>query len=92
MRTTYDGYEIADKDLLLRGPGDFISSNSGHNIRQSGGFKFKLASACDNAELLESAFSLAKEIIERDPELSSPENLRIKNLLSEAFISASTIS
>ena len=43
MKTTYDGFEIAEKDLLLRGPGDFFSSVSDNNLRQSGGFEFKMS-------------------------------------------------
>lgn len=93
MRTTYDGYEIAEKDLMLRGPGDFFSSISDENLRQSGGFDFKFASMCDNSDLLSSAFSAAKSIITIDPNLTLPEHaeLRIKleNLLN---ISSSTIS
>ena len=78
MRTTYDGYEIAEKDLLLRGPGDFFSSVSDNNLRQSGGFDFKFASMCDNYDLFSSAFSAAKTIVNSDPELSLPQhdNLR----------------
>ena len=93
MRTTYDGYEIAEKDLLLRGPGDFFSSISDNNLRQSGGFDFKFASMCDNTDLLGAAFSAAKAIVSADPKLELPEHselkMRIENLLN---ISSSTIS
>jgi len=57
MRTTYDGYEIAEKDLKLRGPGDFFSTINSENLRQSGGFDFKFASMCDDSNLLSAAFS-----------------------------------
>ena len=77
MRTTYDGYEIAEKDLLLRGPGDFFSF-ADSNLRQSGGFDFKLASLCDDNELFTAAFSSAKAIIAEDPELNLPKNARLK--------------
>ena len=81
MRTTYDGYEIADKDLALRGPGDFFSQNSNDSLRQSGGFDFKFAQLCDDVKLFESAFSVAKSIIMKDPDLSLPEHA----LLRESF-------
>ncbi len=74
MRTTYDGYEIAEKDLLLRGPGDFFSSNSTYNLRQSGGFEFNFATKCDNTDIFDSAFSAAKTIVKNDPELKLEEH------------------
>lgn len=78
MRTTYDGFEIAEKDLIMRGPGDFFATLSEEPMRQSGGFEFKLAKLCDDSELFEKAFSSAKEIIEKDPGLILPchEELR----------------
>lgn len=93
MRTTYDGYEIAEKDLLLRGPGDFFSSISDNNLRQSGGFEFKFASVCDSADLLSTAFSVAKSIIEIDPKLELPEHAELKKETDRRInISSSTIS
>lgn len=83
LKTTYDGFEIAEKDLLLRGPGDFFMNNSGENLRQSGGFEFKIASICNDTELFESAFGAAKEIISLDPDLSLEKHLLLKIELSE---------
>ena len=81
MRTTYDGYIISQKDLELRGPGDFFSLKSGNNLRQSGGFEFKLASLCNDKELFDGAFSEAKSIVNQDPELSFEENANLKSEL-----------
>ncbi|MBE6537262.1 MAG: ATP-dependent DNA helicase RecG [Ruminococcaceae bacterium] len=81
MKTTYDGYEIADKDLMLRGPGDFFSNNSNDNFRQSGGFEFKFAKLCDDTDLFSSAFATAKEIFARDPELALPEHSALRDAL-----------
>ena len=93
MRTTYDGYEIAERDLLLRGPGDFFSSNKDNNMRQSGGFEFKFAAMCDDTELVNSAFEVAKGIIARDPELRLEEHLGLKARLDSMLdINASTVS
>ncbi len=83
MRTTYDGYEIAEKDLLLRGPGDFFASSKEAGMRQSGGFDFKLASLCDDSELLLSAFRIAKELVRDDPKLIKPENEGLRRALRD---------
>ena len=93
MKTTYNGYEIAEKDLLLRGPGDFFASLNDEGIRQSGGFEFKLAKMCDDPELFELAFSAAKSIIENDPELTSLQNELLRTaVLENLSCDLSTIS
>ncbi len=76
MRTTYDGYVIAETDLAMRGPGDFLGNASGGGIRQSGGVKFRLADLCDDSGLMNSAFEAARAIAERDRTLSSYPQLR----------------
>ena len=93
MKTTYDGFEIAEKDLLLRGPGDFFSSADGESLRQSGGFEFKLATMCDDTDLFTAAFSAAKALVSDDPELEKEENQRLRVEL-ERYLAprASTIS
>jgi ATP-dependent DNA helicase RecG len=67
----YDGYEIAEQDLLMRGPGDFFRVGSDDSIRQSGGIRLNLAESCDDPELMSSAFAEAAAIVAADPELSS---------------------
>ena len=74
MRTTYDGYAIAEKDLAQRGPGDFLAPAGGAGIRQSGGFR--LAETWSDAELMNHAFAYAKEILEEDPGLKEHPALR----------------
>ena len=83
MRTTYDGYEIAERDLILRGPGDFFASLSDDTMRQSGGFEFKMAKLCDNSELFTSAFAAAKEIAEKDPYLTMDEHKLLREIVRE---------
>ena len=92
IRTTYDGFEIAAKDLALRGPGDFFSQNSDINIRQSGGFEFKLAKLCDDSSLFDAAFSSAKAIVANDPKLSMPAHALLLKQISDITSSSSTIS
>ncbi len=70
MTSTYDGYAIAEKDLAMRGPGDFFSGSSEDNIRQSGGVHFRLANLCEDTGLLSSAFDAAKKICGISPNLN----------------------
>jgi len=76
MRTTYDGFAIAEKDLALRGPGDFLSGTGNDAIRQSGGVRFRLAALCDDTGLLTTAFSRARALVDADPELAAHPLLR----------------
>lgn len=93
MRSTYDGFEIAEKDLILRGPGDFFSSVSDNNLRQSGGFEFRYASMCDSTEMLTSAFAAAKSIVAADPKLELPQHANLKKETDRRInVSRSTIS
>lgn len=55
-----DGFEIAGYDLRRRGPGDFFPSEQG-GYRQSGELHFRMASLCENTDLLMAAFSAAKD-------------------------------
>ena len=88
MHECYDGFKIAERDLEMRGPGDFLRSN-GDTIRQSGGVKFRLADMCDDAGLLSRAFAEAKKLTETDPSLSSyPELLCAVNSMFEVDASA----
>ena len=89
MKTTYDGFEIAEKDLLLRGPGDFFSSSDGENLRQSGGFEFKIASLSDDTDLFSAAFATAKSIVSEDPDLMREENRGLREEL-ERYIAPRT--
>ena len=93
MRTTYDGYEIAERDLALRGPGDFFSTNSADNLRQSGGFEFKFASMTENSDLYKRAFEAAKSIVEQDPELRFEQHKTLKEEVEKRQVnSISTVS
>ena len=65
MKTTYSGFDIAQRDLEMRGPGDFIASAS-TGFRQSGGLKFRLADMCADASLMQAAFNDAREWFEKD--------------------------
>lgn len=76
MRSTYNGYEIAERDLVMRGPGDFVRGAVESRVRQSGGIRFRLAELCDDTGLLQTAFADARELISSDGELSLYPALR----------------
>jgi ATP-dependent DNA helicase RecG len=62
-----DGFKLADEDLKLRGPGEYLG------VRQSGFPDFRMADLGD-ARLVESAREAAVELLRRDPELERPEH------------------
>lgn len=76
MKKEYDGFKIAEKDLVLRGPGDFIKGSSDPVVRQSGGLHFKLADISEDSGVLTDAYEAAKSLLERSPDLAENENLR----------------
>jgi ATP-dependent DNA helicase RecG len=63
MRTTYDGYLVAEQDLKQRGPGDFLAASGTDAVRQSGGLSFRFASLCEDTDLLSAAAEEAKAIV-----------------------------
>lgn len=77
MTSTGNGFEIAEKDLELRGPGDI------EGTRQSGVLNFRLASIVNDRPLLELARNIAVALLDRDPDLVSAENLQLKEYLNE---------
>jgi len=76
MCTCYNGFEIAEVDLKLRGPGDFLSLTGNSSIRQSGSLTFNLADMCEDSELMQKAFASAHRFIEEDPTLESHPPLK----------------
>ena len=78
MKASYDGFEIAEKDLLMRGPGDFLKGSGDDSVRQSGGVKFRLAELCDDAELLKIAFAEGKALLDVSPDLSAYPALALR--------------
>ena len=87
MTQEYDGFKIAESDLKLRGPGDFIASSFGDtsSLRQSGAPSLDMSRLFSDSELLEQASSIAREIIEADPLLSAPENVALREETFKMF-------
>ena len=77
MKRTCDGYEIAEMDLAMRGPGDFFAG-AGQKLRQHGDTGLRLASSWQDVEIFEAADEEARLIKETDPRLESTENSRLK--------------
>jgi len=63
---TTDGFELAEKDLELRGPGELIGR------RQHGWLRFRIANLSRDRSLLECAREEATQLIQRDPQLRDP--------------------
>ena len=68
MVQTQNGFEIADVDLKLRGPGDIMGT------RQSGLVNLKLADLTKDSKILQYARQIASELLDKDPEIVCVEN------------------
>jgi ATP-dependent DNA helicase RecG len=73
MVRTNNGFEIANTDLTLRGPGDLMGT------QQSGVLDLLIADIAKDGKILQTARESAKALLEDDPELSKEENKNIKN-------------
>ena len=72
MCRTNDGFEIAEVDLDLRGPGDLMGT------QQSGELRMQIADLVKDKHLLASARHIAEVILDEDPDLSKAENELLK--------------
>jgi ATP-dependent DNA helicase RecG len=79
MTRTNDGFEIAEEDLAIRGPGEFFGT------RQAGMPDLKVASLVRDAKLLEVAREEAFRIAAEDPALLKPEHQMLKRILREKW-------
>jgi ATP-dependent DNA helicase RecG len=73
---TTDGFKIAEADLEIRGPGEFLGR------RQSGLPGFKMANLVRDLAFLKEARTAAQAVIARDPDLAKPEHQLIKEALN----------
>ena len=76
MCTSYNGFEIAEEDLKLRGPGDFLALSGNSSIRQSGSLTFALADMCEDSDLMTTAFAEARDYLKTDPHIQKHTPLR----------------
>lgn len=68
MTKTQSGFEVAEKDLAMRGPGDFFGD------RQHGLPPIRIADLCTDMSILQQAQSSAMDLIRKDPDLSHPDH------------------
>jgi ATP-dependent DNA helicase RecG len=79
MERTNDGFVIAEEDLKLRGPGEFLGT------RQSGMPDFRIAHIVRDGNLLKASQKRAEEILSEDPDLSLDKNLMIKKIMIDRW-------
>lgn len=79
MEETNDGFRIAEADLKLRGPGDFLGT------KQSGLPDFKFADIVEDQFLLTQAKDKAKELLGSDPDLQTPQNSDLEKVFTPYF-------
>ena len=77
MVGTNDGFEIAEVDLKLRGPGDLMGT------QQSGVLDLKIADISKDSQLVILAREIAVKLIESDPTISDPTNRCIREEISK---------
>ncbi len=77
MVRTNDGFEIAEVDLRLRGPGDIMGT------QQSGVLNLKIADIIKDNDILQHARFYAKKILNDDPALSKAENRTLNNTYNQ---------
>lgn len=75
MTDTTDGFKIAEEDLRIRGPGEFLGT------RQSGLPPFHIANLARDVGILSQARTAAFDLIEADPKLSDPKHAKIRDVL-----------
>jgi ATP-dependent DNA helicase RecG len=78
-----DGFRIAEEDLRLRGPGEFLG------VRQHGVPGFKVANPLRDVQLVETAGAAVRTLLESEPELDGPDGRRCRGHLA-AILSADT--
>ena len=79
MIDTTDGFKIAEADLKLRGPGDFLGT------KQSGLPEFRFGDILEDRITLEQAKNDAWQIVRTDDELSKPEHVSLKKVFGPYF-------
>ncbi len=77
MCRTNDGFEVAEVDLEIRGPGDMMGT------QQSGVLNFKIADLTKDKKILAATRKVVESILAKDPTLSSPELLATRQYFVE---------
>ena len=77
IKQSSDGFKIADYDLELRGPGDFLGN------RQSGLPQMRIADIFADKQVLLTAKKQAEQLLNKDPKLKLPENANLRQEVIE---------
>ncbi len=80
MCDTCDGFLIAEKDLELRGSGDFFGT------MQHGLPEFKIANLFEDMPILKMVQGVATKILQEDPKLEEEKNKLLKDLVKDKFM------
>jgi ATP-dependent DNA helicase RecG len=75
MTKTQNGFEIAEHDLELRGPGEF------YGTRQSGLPDFRLANIIHDVDIIQVAREAASELVQSDPHLQAPQHQKLRRAI-----------
>jgi ATP-dependent DNA helicase RecG len=86
LERTEDGFEVAEEDLRLRGPGNVLGT------AQTGLPPLKIASLARDGEILAEAARLADATLRSDPTLQNPDHASLHALVSQTLESASSAS
>ena len=79
MQETNDGFVISEKDLELRGSGEFFGT------KQHGIPEFKVANLFEDMGILKRVQNLSLKIIQNDPDLGKKENILLKKTIEKKF-------
>ena len=79
MCRSENGFEIAEEDLKLRGPGEIFGT------RQHGLPELNISDLIRHADILEDVKKVAMSLIAKDPQLSDPENAGVRKKVKKMF-------
>lgn len=80
LAETNDGFKVSERDLELRGPGDFFGT------RQHGAMEFKLADLTLDRKVFDQVLAAEKELLAKDPDLKLPEHRLLREGVVAAFV------
>ena len=80
MQETNDGFKISEKDLELRGSGEFFGT------KQHGLPEFKIANIFEDMPMLKDIQLIAIDILQNDPELKSEKNKTLQQAVAQKFV------
>lgn len=79
MTSSMSGFDIAEEDLKLRGPGEIFGT------RQHGLPQLKISDLLRHRDVLDAAILSARELVERDAKLENPESIMVKQKVKKMF-------